>query len=311
MTRSRVTGLAMASQDVSGEFIVAKNPDSASKLPYLLFVPIERGLWLKAKETWPRSARVYCHPLTEGPPRELDVLERVPVLLCSRRGTAIDLVLSRGVNKRSQFVFTAFRGRAMILWQTPRAAAAARPGVRIPHAKASAPETIYVDSRERYGYRFAEHGVACVKRALRAGDYAVARDGAIVAAVERKTIDDFAASLGSGALVFAMAELSQIGLAAVVVEGTYSMLLRHPYTAAGFLADLLARAQVRHPSVPIVFLESRKLAEEWTFRFLRAARDHDMEPALFSAIVPRQRKARRARTPAADPATGDGTVVES
>ncbi|MBD5656133.1 MAG: ERCC4 domain-containing protein, partial [Candidatus Eremiobacteraeota bacterium] len=199
----------------------------------------------------------------------------------------------------------------MILWQTPRAAAAARPGVRIPHAKAPTPETIYVDSRERYGYRFAEHGVECVKRALRAGDYAVARDGAIVAAVERKTIDDFAASLGTGALAFAMAELSQIGLAAVVVEGTYSMLLRHPYTRTGFLADLLARAQVRHPSVPIVFLESRKLAEEWTFRFLRAARDHDTEPALFSAIVPKRRTPRKARSATADAAKPVDIVRES
>ena len=39
----------------------------------------------------------------------------------------------------------------------------------------------------------------------------------------------------------------------------------------GFLADLLARVQVRWPSVPIFFAETRPLAEEWTFRFLGAA----------------------------------------
>ena len=39
----------------------------------------------------------------------------------------------------------------------------------------------------------------------------------------------------------------------------------------GTLADLLARVQVRYPSVPIVFCETRPLAEEWRFRFLGAA----------------------------------------
>ena len=36
-------------------------------------------------------------------------------------------------------------------------------------------------------------------------------------------------------------------------------------------ADALAEAQVRCPSVPIVFAETRALAEEWTYRFLAAA----------------------------------------
>jgi hypothetical protein len=37
------------------------------------------------------------------------------------------------------------------------------------------------------------------------------------------------------------------------------------------VAELLAALQVRYPNVPIVFCDSRKLAEEWTFRFLGAA----------------------------------------
>ena len=39
----------------------------------------------------------------------------------------------------------------------------------------------------------------------------------------------------------------------------------------GFVAELLAAVQVRYPTVPILFLDSRPLAEEWTFRFLGAA----------------------------------------
>jgi hypothetical protein len=37
------------------------------------------------------------------------------------------------------------------------------------------------------------------------------------------------------------------------------------------VADGLAETQVRWPNVPIVFCETRALAEEWTFRFLGAA----------------------------------------
>jgi hypothetical protein len=37
--------------------------------------------------------------------------------------------------------------------------------------------------------------------------------------------------------------------------------LKHAYTPAGFLPDMLARAQVRYPEIAIVFLETRPLAE--------------------------------------------------
>jgi hypothetical protein len=42
-------------------------------------------------------------------------------------------------------------------------------------------------------------------------------------------------------------------------------------SCTGFVADLLARVQVRWPSVPVFFAETRPLAEEWTYRFLAAA----------------------------------------
>lgn len=59
--------------------------------------------------------------------------------------------------------------------------------------------------------------------------------------------------------------------AAIVVEDRYSVLLKMTHAPAGFLPDLLARVQVRYPATPIVFLETRPLAEEWTFRWLGAA----------------------------------------
>lgn len=124
-----------------------------------------------------------------------------------------------------------------------------------------------------------------MRRALPAGDYAVESGGTTSACVERKTLDDFVKCLVDGSLNFVAAELALLRSAAIVVEGTYSALLRHQYTKAGFLADMVARMQVRYPNVPIVFLESRKIAEEWTFRFLKAAQTEGASAPLLSALV--------------------------
>ena len=49
-------------------FVIARNPETDSTLPYLLLIPVEEGLVLKARDTWPRSARIYCHPFEDGLP---------------------------------------------------------------------------------------------------------------------------------------------------------------------------------------------------------------------------------------------------
>jgi hypothetical protein len=163
-------------------FLVARNPDPDSTLPYLLRVPLEGGILLKARDRWPTTARVYCHPLDEWPPNA-EILEAVAVRHCQRRGAAIDLVLDRGRNNRSQIVFTKPNpgragGRPMIFWQTARTAQRARPGQRVPTRRASELEqlTIEVDTRERYPYRFAGRPVERRRTAIPIGDYAV-RDG--------------------------------------------------------------------------------------------------------------------------------------
>lgn len=108
----------------SVELIVARNPDPASTLPYLLRVPIAEGLVFRTKGTWPRTAALYCHPVpaTEWPevPEVPEVVERVALQACKRRGAAIDIVACRGREQRSQIVFTRARGRDMVFWQSPR-----------------------------------------------------------------------------------------------------------------------------------------------------------------------------------------------
>jgi ERCC4 domain len=183
-----------------------------------------------------------------------------------------DWVLARPRLARSQFVFTETRGRPAIFWQTQRAARAANPGARIPRARAlPGGFTIFIDTRERYPYRFAGRDVKGERMALPAGDYAVANAEATIAVVERKTLENFTTSLSDGTLAFQMQRLGEVARAAVVVEGRYSALFTLEHVPAAFIADGLARLQVRYPEIPVVFADSRKFAEEWTYRFLAAA----------------------------------------
>jgi hypothetical protein len=260
-----------------GTFLVARNPDPDTTLPYLLRLPLEGGIELKARDRWPVTARVYCHPVDEWP-RGAEVIEDVPVRHCARRGRAIDLTLDRARNNRSQFVFTdphpgRVGGRSMIFWQTPRTTRRARPGQRAPRRRAGGVETftIEVDSRERYGYRFAGRPVESERRVLPCGDYAVMDGDRCVAAVERKTLEDVVKSLVDGSLQYAMADLSALPAATVVVEARYSQLVSAPRIQPGWMAELMAQLQLRYPTVPITFCDSRKLAEDFTYRFLAAA----------------------------------------
>jgi hypothetical protein len=255
-------------------FLVARNPDPDSRLPYLVRLPIDGGLVLKVRDTWPRTSRVFCARVEDGWPPEAEIIDEVPVSFCRRRGVAIDFVLDRPLENRSQFVFTTLpSGREGIFWQTRKVVTTARPGARIPGRRASGivELVVVVDTREHYPYRFSKQQATTVRAALLAGDYAVREDtGTPVAVVERKSLADLAGGLNSGTLVFELAKLAVMRRAAVVVEDRYGM-LKHAYAPAGFLPDVLARVQVRYPEIPIVFLETRALAEEWTFRYLGAA----------------------------------------
>ena len=262
---------------VSSTFLVARNPDPDSSLPYLLRLPIDGGIALKARERWPATARVYCHPVEEWP-AAAEVIEEVAVRRCARRGRAVDLVLDRGNRNRSQFVFTephAGRrgGRPMIFWQTAKTARRARPGQRMPRSRSrpTGTLTVHVDTRERYPYRFANRQVERERHALAVGDYALLDGERPLAVVERKTFEDFHKALLDGSLGFRMSELAALPLAAVVVEERYSALTKVERGKPSWLLELVGELQVRYPSVPIVFADSRKMAEEWTYRFLSAA----------------------------------------
>ncbi len=254
---------------------MARNPDPESTLPYLVRLPLRDGpVVLKVREVWPRTAKVYCHR-APGWPDDVEIIERVAVRSCLRRGAAVDLVLDRGRENRSQFVFTKARGRDVIFWQTARTRRQARPNVSLPTARAAGRTLeILVDSHERYPWTFRHQQATTVRRALPAGDYAVEVDGRILAAVERKSLADLVTTITTGKLRYLLAHLAAVDAAAVVVEDRYSAVFKLTRVRPATVADAIAEAAARFPAVPIVFTETRPLAEEWTFRFLGAALAH-------------------------------------
>jgi ERCC4-type nuclease len=145
--------------------------------------------------------------------------------------------------------------------------------VRVPTRRASgrAELVIAVDSRERYPWRFSRQQARTQRRALTVGDYGVFYDDDLVGIVERKTLADLVSSLVEGSLTYLLAELSASMRAALVVEDRFSAVFKLEHVQPGWALELLTAVQVRYPNVPIVFCETRALAEEWTYRWLAAA----------------------------------------
>ena len=162
----------------------------------------------------------------------------------------------------------------MIFWQTARTSKQARPAVALAGARASgvADLEIAVDIRERHPFTFADRQATTRREPLSAGDYGLIVDGPLQAAVERKSLADLVSSLTTGKLKFQLTELSSIPRAAVVVvEERYSQVFKLDHVRPSVVADGIAECQIRFPTVPIVFCDTRKLAQEWTYRFLAAA----------------------------------------
>ncbi len=92
--------------------------------------------------------------------------------------------------------------------------------------------------------------------------------GELVGVVERKTLADLAGRLVDGQLAYLLAELATAPRSAVVVEDRYADVFKLEHVQPGWVADLLAAMVVRYPTVPVVFCDTRPLAEEWTYPVL-------------------------------------------
>jgi hypothetical protein len=96
------------------DFVIARNPDGDSTLPYVVRIPLGDGILLKVRDTWPRTAKVYCHRVEEWP-AEAEVVERVPVRSCARQRDATVLtnpLINRRGRTARRVRRTAGRGRS-------------------------------------------------------------------------------------------------------------------------------------------------------------------------------------------------------
>jgi hypothetical protein len=290
------------------ELLIATNPDPDSALAYLMRVPLGEGLVLRTAGTWPRTKALYCYPVpAEEWPGDPDIVERIPLSSCTRRGAAVDIVAARFRENRSQLVFTTARGRDAVFWQSPRTRKQARPQVALPTARAAGITEleIVVDAHERYAYRFAGQQARTTSRGLPCGDYGIVLDGALVAAVERKSMPDLISSLTGGRLRYALGELAALPRAAVVVEERYSQIYKQDRVPPALVADGIAECQIRWPNVPIVFCETRALAEEWTYRYLAAAYDWASSESAATERIGERPTLRPVPQPKAGPSAAD------
>ena len=270
------------------ELLIAANPDPDSTLAYLLRVPLGDGIVLRTAGTWPRTKALYCYPVPADEwPADPDIVERIPLRSCVRRGAAIDIVAARSERTAPSWSSPPPGAETPCSGSPPAPASrpARRSACRPPGPPGSPSWRSSVDAHERYAYRFAGQQVRTTSRGLPCGDYGIILDGTLVAAVERKSMPDLIASLTSGRLRYALGELAALPRAAVVVEDRYSQIFKQDRVRPALVADGIAECQVRWPNIPIVFCETRSLAEEWTYRYLAAAHAWaSTEPAAVERI---------------------------
>ena len=173
----------------------------------------------------------------------------------------------------------------MIFWQSPKTTKQARPGVHIPTARAHGQVLeILIDSGEKYPYRFSGQQARTARERLACGDYAVQLAGTIVAAVERKTANDLISSMISGRMRFLMADWPGCRALRLSSKRATARSFKHPHVNASVAAERLAEIQAQFPAVPIVFCETRPLAEEWTYRWLGACQ-YELELAAGTSTL--------------------------
>jgi ERCC4-type nuclease len=70
----------------------------------------------------------------------------------------------------------------------------------------------------------------------------------LLAAVERKSLDNLASTLSDGSLVFQLERLAELPLAAVVVESRYGALFKLEHVSGALLADQLRASKSATPA---------------------------------------------------------------
>lgn len=259
-------------------------PCEEHRFPYELFLEDSPGqfIHLKTQDKWPGPGKnIFCK--FEGYSREEDLPDEEPLDECvirsrKRYGKRLTIILDRKIRKRCWFIFLKkeYKRRpgefySQVFWITQSSAVGERRGAYIPRGGKNEVFEVIIDSNERYPYKFAE---ATVRReSLPVADYALVKDDKIVAVVERKTLDNFIHSIGTyDALKMALSEMVLYKYSAVVFEAPYRNFInpqKNPHYSPSYTADIIADLMVSFSQIQFVFQRSRKMANEWVYRWFK------------------------------------------
>lgn len=171
-------------------------------------------LAVRAAAAWPGPGQqVFCLREDGSDPDEpMTLVERVPVVRCTRLGRKLAVVLDRPTRRRCEFLFVAkpYRDRPgtyeQVFFRTEAGIRSHRSRSRLEVRGGDGELQLVIDSSERDAWRFP--GAAVTTRKLPAGDYALLDGERIAAVVERKSFDNLLGDLGAiQALHHALAHL--------------------------------------------------------------------------------------------------------
>ncbi len=258
------------------------------KFPYRLTIRDKDEneiLALYVQDRWPGpKGNIFCLREKEKPEKELEEVERVPIVSFKKYGRRLIVILDRKLRKRCDFLFLEKKYKnkegtyEQIFWRTEIGLKERRPKVRI-SAFTNKKLEIVKDSNEKYGWNFGKNQVRRAK--LPVGDYALMSGDEIIAVVERKTFENMLAEFGNLAVFYQkLAELEAYKNSALVIEANYSDFLspkKLKYHTPSFCAKVFAEISTLFPSLKIIFAGNRKLAQEWTYRFFLSIQAHEIE----------------------------------
>lgn len=135
-----------------------------------------------------------------------------------------------------------------------------------PTTPADARVAVVVDTREQEPYAFDPELVTAVRRALPAGDYSLPGYEASVA-VERKSLEDFVASVVKGRARFGreLRALAEYDFGCIVVEGSLEDIAARRYRSGAHPSAVLGATLsiiVDH-GIPVFFCGDRQLARRF------------------------------------------------
>lgn len=252
------------------------------KFPYRLFLEESPGkfICLNTQDRWPGPGKkLFCQSLGTCTTSDLPAqnpVEDCNIISIKRYGRRLIVILDRKIKRRCWFVFIKKEYKTkpeefyeQVFWITQSSDAVRRPGAYVPKVREDIPVEIVVDKREHYPYKF---GYAQTKREnLPVGDYALLKNGKIIAIAERKSLKNFLGQIATyDSFKATLNELSTYPYKVLIFDSPYSDFLNpkkiKPYTAT-YIADIISDIAVRFPEIQIIFCDNRKFAEEWLFRW--------------------------------------------